>query len=215
MTRVEVPEGAEVVLVRHGETDGQSSIRYYGATDIPLSDAGREQMRRVSGALDGRRFNTVLTSPMIRARQSAELARPQGAPEPTVVPGFHEIDFGRWEGLTAEEIMERDGPVFERMKQGHPDFVFPGGDSRQGFQQRIARATIEAFREVDYPVLAVLHKGVIRIVMATLMGREPVPFEEHPIELGSIHRIRRTDHHWDVVEVNRVEHLDELRMPGS
>ena len=56
-----------IVLVRHGETVGQSSIRYYGATAVALSARGREQVREAALALPGAAFDLVLTSPLSRA----------------------------------------------------------------------------------------------------------------------------------------------------
>ncbi len=68
---------ARFFLVRHGETEGESSIRYHGATDVPLSDLGREQMRRAARAIaaprDARPFSDVFSSPLIRASEGARI----------------------------------------------------------------------------------------------------------------------------------------------
>ncbi|MCK5943216.1 MAG: histidine phosphatase family protein, partial [Planctomycetes bacterium] len=62
-------------LVRHGETEGQSSIRYHGSNDVPLSDAGREQIRALLPLLEGVAFERVVHSPLSRAAESAALLR--------------------------------------------------------------------------------------------------------------------------------------------
>ena len=78
---------AEIVFVRHGETAGESRTRLNGRTDVPLSDLGRDQMRRVGSALAAHRFDRVLTSPMLRARQSTSLMTTTA---PEIIDGFTE-----------------------------------------------------------------------------------------------------------------------------
>src|SRR5690349_823755 len=91
-----------LVLVRHGETVGQSSIRYYGSTDIALNDAGLDQMRWVRALLARERFDAVYTSKLQRTVQAARIIAPDLPAR--AVEGFNEICFGAWEGLTREEI---------------------------------------------------------------------------------------------------------------
>jgi len=71
-----------IVLVRHGETVGQSSIRYFGATDVALSQRGREQMREAALALPGNAFPLVVSSPLSRAWESARIVAPRGSSLP-------------------------------------------------------------------------------------------------------------------------------------
>src|SRR5215467_12847097 len=111
-----------LTLVRHGETTGQSSVRYYGSTDVPLSRLGIEQMRHVGTALADERFDVLLCSRLQRSRQSAELAaRRRLAPRP--VAAFDEVDFGRWEGWTREEIAARDAECYRRWQEDPEEFV--------------------------------------------------------------------------------------------
>ena len=62
-----------IVMVRHGETEGESSIRFFGRTDVPLSALGREQARRLAGLVQHVGFSAVVHSPLARARESAEI----------------------------------------------------------------------------------------------------------------------------------------------
>ena len=72
--------GSRFILVRHGETEGESSIRYHGRTDVALSELGRDQMRRVRRAIEtshgGANFARVFSSPLVRASEGA-----RGSPE--------------------------------------------------------------------------------------------------------------------------------------
>ena len=89
---------SRILLIRHGETEGESSIRYFGATDVPLSDVGRGQMRAARRRLPDEAIDLVVTSPLTRAWEGARIVCPQG---PILLEdGFREIDFGRWGSLT-------------------------------------------------------------------------------------------------------------------
>ncbi|HXN11878.1 MAG TPA: phosphoglycerate mutase family protein, partial [Candidatus Acidoferrales bacterium] len=80
--------GARLILVRHGETEGESSIRYHGRNDVPLSEPGRAQMRLASRAIETRRgggtFARVFSSPLVRASEGARIVTNASAPLVTI-----------------------------------------------------------------------------------------------------------------------------------
>ena len=96
------------LLLRHGQTALSVERRFAGRGDIPLTDLGREQAACAADALAERGgVDAVVTSPLGRARETAEaVARATGAPL-AVEEGFAETDFGSWEGLSFGEVMER------------------------------------------------------------------------------------------------------------
>lgn len=157
-----------LILVRHGETEGQSSIRYYGATDVPLSAIGREQILRARARVAGERFEAVWSSSLSRAAESARLLAPDHAIH--LEPDFREIDFGRWEGLTREEIAERDPALFELWQQNLARFDYPGGERRSDFRARIARGLERLHASGSVSTLVVAHKGVVRTLLELVSG---------------------------------------------
>jgi len=93
----------EVWLVRHGETEWSRDGKHTSHTDLDLTDDGVEVARRLRHRLSGTPFDLVLTSPLLRARRTAELAGfPDAEPEHDLV----EWDYGDYEGLTTDEIRE-------------------------------------------------------------------------------------------------------------
>ena len=177
---------ARLVLIRHGETTGHSSIRYYGATDVPLSDLGREQVRAARGLVPADAFEGVLASPLSRAHESARIVFPHREIE--LIETLREIDFGDWEGLTAEEIRERDPARYQDWQAGGDGFRFPGGESRADFQARVDGA-VEAMLGSGATSLAlVVHKGVIRAIARRLVGAE---LPEGAPALGGVVTLRR------------------------
>jgi broad specificity phosphatase PhoE len=189
-------EPVRLVVVRHGETVGNSSIRYHGRTDVALSELGRRQMRAARQWLaardDARGFGPVFTSPLVRAAESARIIAGDDAAE-FVIEDFVEVDFGLFEGLTAEEIAERYPAEFLRWNSDRvaADFVYPEGESRAAFVERVALGTVRMLAlwhddrcsgRAGASALLVAHRGVIRALVRQMTG----VFEPH-IDLGSIH----------------------------
>ena len=199
--------GAELLLVRHGETEGESSIRYHGRTDVALSELGRAQMRAVATKLSPEGFTHVFSSTMGRAVEGARLIA--GASAPIVcLKEFSEVDFGLFEGLTAEEISSRHPNEFERWRRDRltSGYAYPGGESRAAFEARVEaglRRMLDSWDEDsgDSRALLVAHRGVIRTIVRALVKVEPV------IELGSIHILERAPQ-WRVRELDIISHLD-------
>jgi broad specificity phosphatase PhoE len=175
-----------IVLVRHGETVGESSSRYHGATDVALSELGREQVRRAYRSLPGDAFPLVLTSPLSRAWESARLLVPNGSIR--LLDELREIDFGDWEGLTAEEIRARDPVRYEDWQSRRPGFEYPGGEPRAGFEERVHRAVDGMLSSDVFSLLVVGHKGVIRTIARRVVGEE---LPEGLPDLGAVLQLTR------------------------
>jgi broad specificity phosphatase PhoE len=199
-------ETRDLWLVRHGETEGLSSIRLYGRTDIPLSDAGREMMRRAARALDSTPIRRVFSSRLSRSRESAEIvARVVGA-EVHAVAEFDEVDFGEWEGLTVEEARRSRPDLRRRWEDADAAFRYPGGESIEDFHARVAAGLRRILAEhPDGDLALVLHKGVIKAVLMTLMGIAFHPVSRmFEVDLGSISRVRLGDRFPRIVSWNAV-----------
>lgn len=157
-----------LILVRHGETEGQSSIRYYGVTDVPLSDVGREQVRRARERIADEAFEVVYASSLSRAAESARILAPDRPIE--IEADFREVDFGRWEGLTREEIASVDPELFAIWQRDLARFDYPGGERRADFRARIARGLDRLRASGAGSALVVAHKGVVRTLHELTSG---------------------------------------------
>jgi probable phosphoglycerate mutase len=97
--------GDDVLLARHGQTEWSLSGQHTGTTDIPLTDAGREQALALARALAGREFSVILSSPMARALETCRLAGLGDAV--SVREELREWDYGEYEGMTTAQIQAR------------------------------------------------------------------------------------------------------------
>ena len=200
----------QLILVRHGETEGESSIRYHGRTDVPLSELGRAQMHAVRaallklGSLQSRR---VVTSPLVRATEGARLIAGESA-ELCVLEEFVEVHFGLFEGLTAEEIRQRYPEHYAHWSTDRfaPGYAYPDGDSRRAFAQRVIRGIgkmVSLWRPESHgasTALLVAHRGVIRTVVHHMTGNQP------SVELGSI-QVIELDSGWHARMLDHIGHL--------
>jgi broad specificity phosphatase PhoE len=193
----------ELVLIRHGETVGQSSIRLYGATDVELAPEGEAQIRATANTLIGARFDAVFTSPLSRAHRSAQvmLATIQHPPiNIEVVQGFREVNFGTWEGWTWDEVRERDPGGHARFTSEGPAFRFPAGEARQDFIARVQAdvgPSIRArFAAGAARILTVVHKGVIKAITAQLLGVPSADLQGLDLPLGALRRLRCDTRGW-------------------
>jgi len=96
----------ELYLVRHGETEWSRDGRHTSVTDLPLTEIGEQQARRLFGQLQPQDFQLILSSPLRRARETAELAGFSGRYEPQVTEDLVEWYYGGYEGKTSAEINE-------------------------------------------------------------------------------------------------------------
>jgi len=183
---------SRLILVRHGETAGQSSIRFYGATDVPLSELGRQQVRAARRRIPGIPYEAVWASTLSRSWESARIISPDF---PVYIESnFREIDFGRWEGLTREEIESMDPELYALWQSKRVGFEFPEGETRGAFRSRI-EAGLRSLRATGVrSALVVAHKGVVRTLLELVTGQTIAP--ELPKLGGVIQAYRDLDGVW-------------------
>lgn len=205
-----------LTIVRHGETVGKSSERLYGSTDIALSNIGTAQMHSVAKYLAGNTYDHIFTSPMQRSIIGAEIiSQSINYKTKTMVKGFKEVDFGIWEGMTIPEVKQQYPEAYEEWILKKNDFSYPEGDIRTEFINRVAEASLESFSTIEGTALAVLHKGVMKVVLSTLLNKNLLEFKTYPIELASIHRLTRDKGNWQLTETNYIDHLGQYRIETS
>lgn len=155
---------SELVIVRHGETEWSRSMRHTGNTDLPLTEAGEAQARDVIQRLAGREFALVLTSPLQRARRTAELAGYGDRAEPD--DDLRERDYGEYEGLTTKEIRETV-PGWDVWRD-----AIPGGETLAQVGARADRV-LERALAPDGDTLAFAHSHLLRTLGARWIGLGP------------------------------------------
>jgi broad specificity phosphatase PhoE len=153
----------EVLLVRHGETDDNAVDRFQGRIDTPLNDRGREQSRALARALAGEGLRALYSSPLSRARETAEIVGAALGLEPAFDERLMEADAGTWSGRLYAEVVATEAHAFAAWRAADPGFRFPGGEAVAEQAARVAAALADVAAG-ELPALVVTHGGTIRAV---------------------------------------------------
>ncbi len=153
-----------ITLARHGETAWTQSRQHTGRTDLPLTEQGEQDARRLGARLRGMAFAKVLTSPLQRAARTCELAGLGAAAEPCAE--LVEWDYGKYEGRTSAEI-RAEQPGWDLFRDG-----CPGGESPAQVGARADRV-VARLRALDADVALFSSAHFLRVLAARWLGLEP------------------------------------------
>ena len=153
-----------VYLARHGETTWSLSGQHTGVTDLPLTEKGEQDARRLGERLRGLTFARIMTSPLQRAVRTCELAgfRAQAEIDPDLV----EWNYGKYEGRTSAEI-HAERPDWDLFRDG-----CPGGESPDQIGSRADRV-VSRVRAVEGNVLLFSSGHILRVLVSRWLGLEP------------------------------------------
>jgi alpha-ribazole phosphatase len=161
-----------LLLARHGQSVSNAVRRFQGVQDVPLSELGRRQAEALAGAFGQRRIAAVYSSPLQRARHTAELVAAAVQAPLRSVADLRELSLGEWEGCTVEEVEARPGNPYACWVRDPVGSLPPGGEPLADVQGRVVRALadIERAHPNGDDVLVVCHGGVISAYLAHCLG---------------------------------------------
>ena len=165
-------------VARHGETDFNAEKRYTGSTDIPLNSKGLMQAKELADKLSAIKFDIIVSSPLLRAKQTAEIIQNSINAPIAIIDEFSEINVGVYEGLTREEAQEKYPDVWAKLAKiyvktgARPiDDAPTSGETLRQFDFRIATGLAKL--KAAYPerkVLLVCHAFTARTINRQLKG---------------------------------------------
>ena len=159
-----------IVLWRHGQTDWNLVNRFQGHSDIPLNQTGIEQARRAAPLLFGLRPSKIISSDLIRAKQTAEeLANLSKLPI-HIDPGLRETNGGKWEGRTGAENRADDYEKFVNWLDGNDEPAGDFGERRSEIALRAVTAIENALDQKTETLVVVTHGGTARIIIGKMLG---------------------------------------------
>jgi ribonuclease H / adenosylcobalamin/alpha-ribazole phosphatase len=182
-------EPARFVLVRHGATVHSPEHRLSGRNDLPLSETGQQQAQALAERGFGDDVVAVVSSPLPRARQTAEVIAAALGLELLVVDGLAEMDFGDWEGRTIAEV-RGDDPSAVDAWTADPRVAAPGGESFDDVGRRVRRARDEILaRHRHGTVVVVSHVTPIKwLITSALDAPTSALFRIH-LDTASVSRV--------------------------
>lgn len=172
-----------LLLIRHGESQGNTELRLQGQGEYALTERGREQGRLLAERLRPLSLAALYSSPIRRARLTADAIAEAAGLEVTELPGVQEYDFGELSGMTFRELVEKHPEIVEQYGRGPEYPSFPGAEGREAFRQRVCEAlwgVVERHPGVSVAVVA--HGGPIGAFCLEVLGlpdRRPLPLRIH------------------------------------
>ena len=199
---------SSLILARHGQSVSNAVRRFQGVQDVALSELGARQAEALGLALRRLRITAVYTSPLERARRTAEIAAAGLGVPLTPVHDLRELSLGDWEGRTVEEIRALPGDPYERWVRDPVACLPPGAEPLPEVQARVvsAMADIAAAHPNGRQVLVVCHGGVISAYLAHCLGLPLSSIWRLTLSNGSITEVAPPS----VRSVNRTGHLTGL-----
>ena len=192
-----------IYLLRHGEVVLAETRRFIGHLDVPLSAQGERQSRAQAARLAGATLTAVVTSDLERARRTGEIV---GAPHglvPVVVPSLREVAMGRWDGLTAEQIQEREPAAFADWMARVGEFPFPGGESVADLLARAWPAFEAIVAAHEGEALAVVaHGGTNRALLCAALGLPLARLLALGQDYGALSVLARIGARWELRRLN-------------
>lgn len=185
-----------ICLVRHGQTDWNALGKLQGQTDIPLNELGKKQARQCGEFLSEEDWDVIISSPLKRARETAEII--SNYIEVPVIEkiAFIEKNFGVAEGMTAAE-----------REAAFTDKLYPGQENQDSLRNRLMNGLQEI--QKDYPdkkVILVAHGAVIHFILR-LMSNESIVSKEMRLFNACLSTIRFDADSWIIDDFNQVNHL--------
>ncbi|HEY1096301.1 MAG TPA: histidine phosphatase family protein [Alphaproteobacteria bacterium] len=172
----------KIYLVRHGETTGDIEDRIGGSYDDHLTSLGREQLAKTAQKLADKNIEIIFSSPLVRARESAQIIQQAIGSPIEIVDGFRERHYGVITGMLKSEAKAKYPEAIER----HSDLTYthPDGESYPDFYQRVVNAFASVTNENDRTMAIIGHGGSLKCILKELKQPIPDKLEDgHIIEL--------------------------------
>ncbi len=204
----------KLILIRHGESDGNAQRKFSGFQDVDLTEKGIWQAKRLARRLERVQVNAVYCSDLKRARHTAEIIFGDRGKDIVVSPNLREINFGAWEGYTFEEVKSKFGYGDEfnhLMENIKPEAAIPQGESLNDRVMAELNNLLKKHEKTDKDktIALVCHGGTIRVILSNALNiglKNMWNIEQYSTALNIINYY---DHKAFVALINDTSHLED------
>jgi len=175
-----------IYLARHGETELNKKKVYYGFTDVPLNSKGETQCQALKQKLINVKFDTVITSPLIRVVNSAEIITGLKKENFKLYKDLRELNFGKWEDMHYWEIEKEYPDEWKAWCKDSEGYCTPNGESFKVFYERVKFCFEGIQKEITGEnVLIVGHEGVLKIIASIILNLRIKDYWRFTFEFGT------------------------------
>jgi len=162
----------EIILARHGETEWNVEEVFRGRIDIELNETGLRQAELLAEYLSGVKIDAVYSSPLRRALKTAEAIASPHKLEVKIAPGLIDCDFGKWQGLTLQEVKDRYKELCAEWIRNPHLIRMPDGESLNDVRGRALKVVDEVMAKYEGTIVLVSHRVVNKVLICALLGLE-------------------------------------------
>lgn len=162
---------ARFFLARYGETVWNRERKYQGQSDVPLTDEGRIQAKSLSERLKDEKIDVIYASDLGRTMETAEIIAEHHGRKVVPAPLMRELNFGIWEGMTYDEIMQKWAKEYNKWQDDPYNENPPEGETLSELCERVSKFFMKAAQDhPDGRILVVSHAGPIRAILSVLLN---------------------------------------------
>lgn len=173
-------------MARHGQTAYNAEGRFQGNNAVPLDAVGVAQAHTLAEVARGHGIVALWCSPLVRARQTAEVVGAALGLEPRPDARFAEHDTGAWTDRLKADVEAEEPDAWVAYGRGGERWTFPGGESLEAFMERVVDGLVAVTQSRRLPALVVCHRGVIRAAQSHTHARGLDTFHEWPVPNGAL-----------------------------
>lgn len=199
----------KLLLARHAESAWNAERRFQGRTDVGLSDSGLAQAAALARAVARRRVGAIYSSPLRRARETAEIVAKERGLAVTLVNELRELSLGVWEGRTVDDVLATEAEAYRNWRERPYDCPPPEGEHIADVARRVlpVMELIVSSHADGQEALVVSHGGVISVYLCHLLGLSPNALWQLAIGNASLSIVDPPR----VLTLNDTAHLEGLR----
>ncbi|MGB8648936.1 MAG: histidine phosphatase family protein [Anaerolineae bacterium] len=200
------------ILIRHGETNWNKEDRFRGRSDVSLNAIGQEQANQIARQFMNRKIDAVYSSPLPRALETAAplaaLHNLQVEPRAELL----DIDYGGWEGLSAEEAQAKNPELWEAWLKAPGRVRFPGGESVRQVRNRIENALHSMSEDHLGETIALFsHRVTCHVILCHVLGLPNDALWRVRQDVACVNMFKERDGHFTVTLMNSIAHLDQAK----
>jgi len=202
---------AEIILVRHGETEWNVEEIYRGRIDINLDEVGVKQAELLGEYLSSVELNAIYSSPLRRALDTANIVARYQKVGVQVTNGLIDLDFGEWQGLPEREVKKLYQALHNEW-HANPDRVkMPGGESLADVRKRAVGVINDVISKYEGSVVLVSHRVVNKVLICFLLGLDNSHFWNIKQDVGAITTFSYVGGHFILTRHNDTSHLKGMQ----
>lgn len=200
-----------VYLTRHGQTEWNSIGRMMGWTDEDMNETGFAQAERLAARMAKMQLDAIYVSPLKRAITTGTIVGKSHGIAPRPAEGLIEINYGIWEGLTRTDVKNKWPELQQQLHDDPSELAIPGGETFKQLAIRVVGAFDEIVEaEEGKHVLMVSHQGILKVLVAELMGISYRDWGKFEIRNASLTTMMVNSGHIHVITLNDISHLESI-----